>query len=117
MTTFFTLIFIFFIAALVIFGIFAYKIYSQIRKVKRAFGIGGEGRGSAGTRRESRKTYRRRGRRGPIIPKEYAVDVQYTEERVTGAESFLSPDGGATPTARYRRETQISDAEYEIIDN
>lgn len=47
--------------------------------------------------------------RGPIIPKEYAVDVDYTEIHSYSEESVISgnPDGGVT----YATEQQVTDAE------
>ena len=45
---------------------------------------------------------------GPIIPKEYAVDVEYTEIRSYSSEDTIASDGD---TVRYKVESQVSDAE------
>lgn len=45
---------------------------------------------------------------GPLIPKEYAVDVEYTEIRSYSSESTIASDGD---TVRYKVESQVSDAE------
>lgn len=54
----------------------------------------------------------RRGRRGyssgPLIPKEYAVDVEFTEIRSYSSEDTIASDG---KTVRYTVESQVSDAE------
>lgn len=52
---------------------------------------------------------RRRGySSGPLIPKEYAVDVEYTEIRSFSSEETIASDGTAV---RYKVESQVSDAE------
>ncbi|MDE6695581.1 MAG: hypothetical protein K2K25_01750 [Muribaculaceae bacterium] len=48
---------------------------------------------------------------GPLIPKEYAVDVEYTEIRSYSSEETIASDG---KRVRYSVESQVSDAE--IID-
>ena len=48
---------------------------------------------------------------GPLIPKEYAVDVEYTEIRSYSSEETIASDG---KQVRYSVESQVSDAE--IID-
>lgn len=45
---------------------------------------------------------------GPLIPKEYAVDVEYTEIRSFSSEETIASDGN---TVRYKIESQVSDAE------
>lgn len=45
---------------------------------------------------------------GPIIPKEYAVDVEYTEIRSYSSEEVIASDG---KNVRYSVESQVSDAE------
>ena len=45
---------------------------------------------------------------GPIIPKEYAVDVEYTEIKSYSSEKVIASDG---KTVRYSIESQVSDAE------
>ncbi len=55
--------------------------------------------------------YRKRGRyysSGPLIPKEYAVDVEYTEIRSYSSEETIASDG---QSVRYTVESQVSDAE------
>ena len=55
---------------------------------------------------------RRRGGRtqssGPLIPKEYAVDVEYTEIRSYSSEETIAAHGSGV---RYTVESQVSDAE------
>lgn len=45
---------------------------------------------------------------GPLIPKEYAVDVEYTEIRSYSSADTIASDGN---TVRYKVESQVSDAE------
>lgn len=45
---------------------------------------------------------------GPIIPKEYAVDVEYTEIKSYSSDEVIASDG---KTVRYSVESQVSDAE------
>ncbi len=45
---------------------------------------------------------------GPLIPKEYAVDVEYTEIRSYSSDETIASDGN---TVRYAVESQVSDAE------
>ena len=45
---------------------------------------------------------------GPIIPKEYAVDVEYTEIKSYSSEKVIASDG---KSVRYSVESQVSDAE------
>ena len=45
---------------------------------------------------------------GPVIPKEYAEDVEFTEIRSYSEESVIAGDGGEV---RYSSESQVSDAE------
>lgn len=55
--------------------------------------------------------YGRRGRgysSGPLIPKEYAVDVEYTEIRSYSSDETIASDGH---DVRYTVESQVSDAE------
>lgn len=54
---------------------------------------------------------RQRSRRhssGPLIPKEYAVDVEYTEIHSYSSEQTIASDG---QSVRYAVESQVSDAE------
>ena len=45
---------------------------------------------------------------GSLIPKEYAVDVEYTEIRSYSSDETIASDGN---TVRYKVESQVSDAE------
>lgn len=45
---------------------------------------------------------------GPLIPKEYAVDVEYTEIHSYSSEETIASDGNRV---RYTVESQVSDAE------
>lgn len=45
---------------------------------------------------------------GPLIPKEYAVDVEYTEIRSYSSEEVIASDG---KDVRYVVESQVTDAE------
>lgn len=45
---------------------------------------------------------------GSLIPKEYAVDVEYTEIRSYSSDETIAPDGNRV---RYTIESQVSDAE------
>ena len=73
-----------------------------------------DGRGksySASGSYNSGSGYRRRGgyySSGPLIPKEYAVDVEYTEIRSYSSEDTIASDGRSV---RYTVESQVSDAE------
>ncbi len=51
----------------------------------------------------------------PIIPREYAVDVEFTETVSYSAEETIGPDGHHTERVSFRRETQVSDVEWEEI--
>ncbi len=53
---------------------------------------------------------RQRGRysSGPLIPKEYAVDVEYTEIRSYSSDETIASSGNSV---RYKVESQVSDAE------
>lgn len=112
MTTFFTILFIFFLLALCVLGATIYKVYASLRKVRDTFGFGGSGKHDRS--RDRRNAARQRHRTDePVIPREYAVDVQYTEEAITGTESFLDTSSGRAEN--FRTETQVSDAEYVVI--
>lgn len=45
---------------------------------------------------------------GPLIPKEYAVDVEFTEIRSYSSEEIIASDGN---NVSYKVESQVSDAE------
>lgn len=45
---------------------------------------------------------------GPVIPKEYAEDVEYTEIRSYSEDTVIADDGGEL---HYASESQVSDAE------
>lgn len=113
MSAFLTILFLLFMAAVIALLAIFLKIYSVIRKMKKARRHMEEQLNSAS--RPGRRAYGKHStRRGRIIPPEYAVDVKYTEETVTGTEEFLRIDGDGAPEYR-AAETQISEAEYEII--
>ena len=59
-----------------------------------------------GSRASSR---RRRAPMGPLIPKEYAVDVEFTEIHSYSEDTVIS--GGEDGSVKYRTESQVSDAE------
>ena len=65
---------------------------------------------SAGYSQGSKDNTRRRGSysSGPLIPKEYAVDVEYIEVRSYSSEDTIAADG---KNVRYKVESQVSDAE------
>lgn len=115
MITFFTFILIIFLVALSFFAMFVYRIYRGIRKVKNAFSGGAN---KSDSKRSYVKKWKRSATRNTasnrIIPEEYAEDVQYTEEHLTGTESFSSTDTHAVSS---HAETQVSDADYEIIND
>lgn len=60
--------------------------------------------GAYGARSNGRRAYSS----APLIPKEYAVDVEYTEVRSYSSEETISTDG---KSVRYTVESQVSDAE------
>ncbi len=65
--------------------------------------------GAYGRRSNSRGYYSS----GPLIPKEYAVDVEYTEIRSYSSETTIASDG---KHVKYKVESQVSEAEIiEII--
>ncbi|MDE7097136.1 MAG: hypothetical protein K2O47_06555, partial [Muribaculaceae bacterium] len=69
-----------------------------------------ESRQSSGysTRRNGSGAQTRRSYSGPLIPKEYAVDVEYTEIRSYSTEETIASDG---KHISYSVESQVSDAE------
>ena len=69
----------------------------------RAYSSGGYSQGAYGGRRRGRGYSS-----GPLIPKEYAVDVEFTEIRSYSSEETIASDG---KTVRYAVESQVSDAE------
>lgn len=111
MTTFLTVLFIFFLVALLALGLVFYRIYRWLTGVgKKVSGASSSRRrnpyGNGGTRSRGRS----RGR-GRIIPPEYGEDVEYDVVEVTGTETFVSIEDVLSG----RGETQISDAEYTVI--
>lgn len=68
-----------------------------------------EGRHSSGRTRRHRRNYDD----GPIIPKEYAEDVEFTET-VDYSETTIADENGTTSYSSYS-ESQVSDAEWEEI--
>ncbi len=95
--------------------------------LKQAFGENQEKKKSRFTSDSSGNAGRQRSRRrtsssGPIIPKEYAVDVEFTEIHSYSEETVIHPDpaGGKQGKGFFRKSTrieeQVSDAEIiEII--
>lgn len=65
-------------------------------------------RGDSRERRQYSYGYRRPHASGPIIPKEYAEDVEYTEIRTYSEEHTIGAEEG---NVKFRRESQVSDAE------
>ena len=63
-------------------------------------------RGRSAKKPDRRKSYSHSS--GPLIPKEYAVDVEYTEIRSYSSEERIASDGHSV---RYTVESQGSDAE------
>lgn len=62
--------------------------------------------------RSTRRTYNERKKSEPIIPKEYAEDIEYTEIKEFKTETVItSEDKGV----KYKKESQISDAEWTEI--
>ncbi len=96
------------------------------KHIRRAAGIPDE---EPRDRRRSRKTdagnntdngYSRHAPQhsGPIIPREYAEDVEYTETIDYSSDTTVAPDGTRREHSRVRVEThesQVSDAEWEEI--
>lgn len=74
----------------------------------------GSKRGNESRQQRSRDTYGNRGwQRGqysdsPLIPKEYAEDVDFTEVRSYSEETDIASGG---ENVRFRQESQVSDAE------
>lgn len=64
--------------------------------------------GSYSTGSQSERNRRHGYPSGPLIPKEYAVDVEYTEIRSYSSEETIASDGH---TVSYKIESQVSDAE------
>lgn len=118
----------------------AVRIYLAVRKARKAMGIGPDdtgpddtGRSESGresrnesrnesgseSRRGWRQTWRQTWRQGypkprsrRKIPKEYAIDAEFTELPLTGEESFLEV---YSENFRFAQEQQISEAEYTVI--
>lgn len=80
--------------------------------VRRSMGMPPRDRDRSDTAGSRSSSFYGRSRRpsaeGPLIPKEYAVDVDYTEVHSYSSEEAIASDGGSV---RYTRESQVSDAE------
>ncbi len=83
--------------------------------VRRAMGMPPRDKSGSGRARSNRSSFYSRNQRrqpthtsGPLIPKEYAVDVEYTEIHSYSSEEVIASDGKAV---RYSVESQVSDAE------
>lgn len=63
----------------------------------------------------SRAGYRDRQDDEPVIPREYAEDVEFTETVDYSEDRFTDRDGREHTSTRIRTESQVSDAEWEEI--
>lgn len=54
-------------------------------------------------------------RREPIIPPEYAEDVEFVEIKSYSEETVVTDDGKVTTRVEYTEETQIEDVQFEEI--
>lgn len=61
--------------------------------------------------------YSRADRREPIIPKEYAEDVEFVEIKSFSEETVVTTEHKSDGKERVVVESQVEDAEYTIIDN
>lgn len=111
MTIFFTILFVLFLLSLVAIGVIIYRIYSAIHKLKRKFGFDDTSSQASSRRKKRRRSANRYGRRGRIIPPEYAVDVDYEILELTGKECFVRIEDVLSG----RGEPQISDVEYKVV--
>lgn len=68
-----------------------------------------KGRSNSWNRRYSRQQHE-----GPIIPKEYAQDVEFTETRIYSSEVKIG-ESASEARKEVRRESQVSDVEWEDI--
>lgn len=66
-------------------------------------------------RQNTRHAYRTYGKGEPIIPKEYAEDVEFTETVRYSSDKDVASDGTRRASERTSAETQVSDAEWEEI--
>lgn len=63
--------------------------------------------------RQRRRAERKQQPHEPLIPKEYAVDVEYTEVRSYSEQTEIHPE--ADGSVRISTESQVTDAEYIVI--
>ena len=94
------------------------KARQQARHAANSSGSDNGGYAYGGTRSSSRRRSGPRGRQnGPIIPKEYAEDVEFVET-IDYSETEIRTDGkpGRASSSSYQ-ESQVSDAEWEEIKN
>ena len=92
------------------------------RRIRRMMGIPPEqdtrgntrraDRGNKKTESGKRHSAARSARHEPLIPKEYAVDVEYTEIREYSARTEIHPEPDGV---RVVTESQVTDAEYVVI--
>lgn len=101
---------ILFIGAIIIIFAFVFKAFLAARRVQSRFAEQAESFFRGGRKRQTDNNSQKRER---IIPPEYAEDVTFTEESVTGKEDFLQTDD--SNISRSKTETQVSDAEYDIL--
>ena len=78
------------------------------RSQQRYYSSGGHSSGGYSSDRYGNRSRSRGYSSGPLIPKEYAVDVEYTEIRSYSSEQAIAPDG---KRVRFTVESQVSDAE------
>lgn len=81
------------------------------RQKRGAYAGSGEGEPDSARRRRRRSS---RADSGPIIPKEYAEDVEFVEFKEFSSTTEETADGGSV---RFRRESQVSDVEFVEIKN
>lgn len=78
------------------------------------FGSGNKSRKSKNKKEQQQRQQKRRRNQGPIIPKEYAEDVEFTEIMEFQDTTIVDESGSGT---RVYRESQVSDVEFVEIKN
>lgn len=81
---------------------------------RRAAGLDEEPKKSKRKRKESRREESARGS-GPIIPKEYAEDVEFVETKVFTEEIEIKEEVNSDGSRRVKAERQVTDVEWEEI--
>ena len=64
---------------------------------------------------QKRDRHRRQHTDGPIIPKEYAEDVEFTETVEYSSDRSINPGATKKHQTSVRMESQVSDAEWEEV--